>query len=153
MPEPQLLITFLADRDLPCPICHYNLRGVIEARCPECGSTIALGISSPQSHIGPWLLATIAFALAIGFDFVATLLAFIPLVRFGPPAYSAAPQLWNGLITVIVLGVASTVGLFILVHSRARWQRRPIAAQWVRAGLTFLLVFLVHALAGVLAVL
>jgi hypothetical protein len=25
--------------DIPCPHCEYNLRGLIEARCPECGET------------------------------------------------------------------------------------------------------------------
>jgi hypothetical protein len=24
-------------RDIPCPLCGYNLRGLIEPRCPECG--------------------------------------------------------------------------------------------------------------------
>lgn len=27
----------LGDEDLACPLCHYNLRGLIEPRCPECG--------------------------------------------------------------------------------------------------------------------
>ncbi len=26
-----------ADLDIPCPHCEYNLRGLIEPRCPECG--------------------------------------------------------------------------------------------------------------------
>ncbi|HEY3243047.1 MAG TPA: hypothetical protein VGM03_06815 [Phycisphaerae bacterium] len=25
------------DRDVPCPQCRYNLRGLTELRCPECG--------------------------------------------------------------------------------------------------------------------
>src|SRR5262245_13172445 len=25
------------DEDLLCPLCEYNLRGLAEARCPECG--------------------------------------------------------------------------------------------------------------------
>src|SRR6478672_12717285 len=24
-------------RDIRCPLCEYNLRGLIESRCPECG--------------------------------------------------------------------------------------------------------------------
>lgn len=27
----------LFDRDIPCPSCEYNLRGIAEPRCPECG--------------------------------------------------------------------------------------------------------------------
>lgn len=26
-----------SDRDVPCPLCDYNLRGIDGARCPECG--------------------------------------------------------------------------------------------------------------------
>src|ERR1700733_7940178 len=25
------------EKDLLCPLCGYNLRGLIESRCPECG--------------------------------------------------------------------------------------------------------------------
>ncbi len=25
------------DMDIPCPHCGYNLRGIVEPRCPECG--------------------------------------------------------------------------------------------------------------------
>src|SRR5687768_3906637 len=28
-----------AEQDVPCPMCDYNLRGLIEPRCPECGYT------------------------------------------------------------------------------------------------------------------
>src|SRR6185503_2909506 len=27
----------LSSRDLHCPLCEYNLRGLTEPRCPECG--------------------------------------------------------------------------------------------------------------------
>ena len=39
MPEsdPSTLTAFLADRDVPCPGCGYNLRGLVGARCTECG--------------------------------------------------------------------------------------------------------------------
>lgn len=29
------------DRDLPCPLCEYNLRNATEPRCPECGLRFA----------------------------------------------------------------------------------------------------------------
>lgn len=28
--------------DVPCPSCGYNLRGLREARCPECGSSFTI---------------------------------------------------------------------------------------------------------------
>lgn len=31
---------YLAERDVPCPKCKYNLRGVQRAACPECGGVL-----------------------------------------------------------------------------------------------------------------
>ncbi len=33
----EMLRVFLAEHDAPCPACGYNLRGLTEATCPECG--------------------------------------------------------------------------------------------------------------------
>lgn len=38
------LRTFLADRDVPCPGCEYNLRGLAESVCPECGIELDLEV-------------------------------------------------------------------------------------------------------------
>ena len=37
---PDLLISYLADRDIHCEGCRYNLRGVTTVQCPECGLVI-----------------------------------------------------------------------------------------------------------------
>lgn len=39
-PKPTLLRAYLASRDLPCEACGYNLRGVQDVFCPECGAVI-----------------------------------------------------------------------------------------------------------------
>jgi hypothetical protein len=45
----------LPDRDLPCPLCDYNLRGIAEPRCPECGHTFDFA-DLLGGHIPPrWL--------------------------------------------------------------------------------------------------
>lgn len=33
---------YLADRDAPCPVCGYNMRGLATSTCPECGRRIEL---------------------------------------------------------------------------------------------------------------
>lgn len=38
------LRTFLAGRDVPCPVCGYNLRDLEQERCPECGTHVDLGV-------------------------------------------------------------------------------------------------------------
>lgn len=34
---PERIRSMLADKDVPCPNCEYNLRGVQGGCCPECG--------------------------------------------------------------------------------------------------------------------
>jgi len=42
LPHAQRLAAYLADRDLACPYCQYNLRGAPSERCPECGEALDL---------------------------------------------------------------------------------------------------------------
>ncbi len=48
MTDTELLTAHLASRDVPCPKCQYNLRGVADGRCPECGAVLQLSISNDQ---------------------------------------------------------------------------------------------------------
>lgn len=58
-----LLQTYLADRDVPCPGCGYNLRGHTGARCPECGVRLVLGVERGAAlHLGRWLLLAAALS-------------------------------------------------------------------------------------------
>jgi len=148
--EAELLRDFLDGRNISCPVCTYNLRGVMDARCPECGFAVALSLHAPDARLGPWLLATISFALALGFDAVVSLLAMIPLIFFPSPTGGIPPFFIFGLSTMLVLGAASALGLLTMVRLRPWWQRRPVRSQWSRAALVFLAVFVVHAIGGLL---
>ena len=44
--ETRLLAGFLATRDVKCPLCGYNLRGLTSGRCPECGGPLTVGVMS-----------------------------------------------------------------------------------------------------------
>lgn len=47
MPAPadlELLRTYLAGRDTPCPVCGYNLRDLPSERCTECGTELRLHV-------------------------------------------------------------------------------------------------------------
>lgn len=148
--EAELLRDFLDGRNISCPVCTYNLRGVADARCPECGFAVTLALHAPDARLGPWLFATIAFALALGFDAVGSLLAMVPLIFFLPPAGGIPLFFIVGLSTLLALGAASALGLFFMLRLRSWWQRRPVRDQWSRAALVFLVVFVVHAIGGLL---
>lgn len=86
--QQSLLRRFLADRDVPCPHCEYNLRGLETDRCPECGGPLsytkarraaaAARYKSAERHVKRpsivdviWVLLDPLFALAwIVFAFV-----------------------------------------------------------------------------------
>jgi hypothetical protein len=51
---------FLADRDVACPGCGYNLRGIEQATCPECGRGIELTIRRPGRGRGYLLFVLLA---------------------------------------------------------------------------------------------
>ncbi|GIK18332.1 MAG: hypothetical protein DYG93_12645 [Leptolyngbya sp. PLA2] len=44
MTREEMLIAFLADRDVPCPRCRYSLRGIAAPKCPECGVVLRLSL-------------------------------------------------------------------------------------------------------------
>ena len=44
------------DRDVACPLCEYNLRGLTEPRCPECGYTFSWPeLTDPTRRRHPFL--------------------------------------------------------------------------------------------------
>ncbi len=42
----------LADRDLPCPGCGYNLRGLPDPVCPECRQELQLTVGLVEPRLG-----------------------------------------------------------------------------------------------------
>jgi hypothetical protein len=45
-----------SDRDVVCPLCDYNLRGLVEPRCPECGYRFEWSeLLAPQTRLQEYL--------------------------------------------------------------------------------------------------
>lgn len=60
------LARFLAERDVHCPSCGYNLRGLAADRCPECGQTLVLSeLGDPRPGALQGTPATVTGALAL----------------------------------------------------------------------------------------
>ena len=84
-PSHRLLQLFLADRDIPCPGCGYNLRGLTTDRCPECNQPLSLRVGLTEPRLGPWLAAISGALSGAGACLVCLALVVILTFRWGPP--------------------------------------------------------------------
>ena len=71
-----LLFEFLRERDVPCPVCGYNLRNLTRPQCPECRKELVLAVGLRKPRFG-WFLVTITPGLFSG---IAAPLLLIPLI-------------------------------------------------------------------------
>ena len=141
------LLSWVAARDAPCPVCGYNVRGVPEPRCPECAAPLRLHVWSENAGIGPWLLAIVSFSLAAGFDGVVTMML-VSLCVIDPPP----PQAWAWAATLLISFTTLTAlclgGVTLLAARRRRFWRLPRRRQWTAALVTFGAVGAFHAAFG-----
>ncbi len=142
------LINWLARHDAACPVCAYALRGLQSDRCPECGCTLSLSVTSDQLALWPWLVAIIAFSLGLGFDGVVSLIVGTA-ITFEPPRSPAEFRIAATMVTgFVVLGGMCLLGVIAISRRRSAWNRLSRARQrWLAAGI-FIGVGLIHAAFG-----
>src|SRR4051812_17017234 len=87
-PRDPALEIYLASRDIPCPKCGYNLRGLTSSTCPECRYRLEFMLR-PR---GGWISTREGvFAMCTFFGSVAiTLGAELERWRHTPPKYRSA---------------------------------------------------------------
>jgi hypothetical protein len=119
--DARFLLAYLADRDLPCPRCGYNLRRLSSDRCPECGDVLVLQVGSADPQMGAYAALLVATAAGLGGS-----------LFFGSVAAVYAPaSWWSGAsgILLIVEAVLAGAGLAAAVRGRRRIRRASPAAQ------------------------
>jgi hypothetical protein len=87
MPGDASLEHFLAERDVACPGCGYNLRNLTSNRCPECAREIRLAIHLVEPRQG-WVIAgVIGLSAGLGLSGLLVVYAIIMMLRIGhaPP--------------------------------------------------------------------
>lgn len=113
LPSQDHLAAYLAQRDVPCPACNYNLRGLTADRCPECNRELVLQIRLAEPRIGAWIAALAGAAAMLGFNGLLFLyfLAYMARGRrYGPP--------WPSVATLLVSTVIAAFGLSLLIKRR-----------------------------------
>lgn len=135
--ESESLAAYLQHRDVSCPACTYNLRGLTSDRCPECHQQLVMSVALAEPPIVQFVLATIGLAACgVGAGmllFVATVIC-IKESDF-PPGEIGALLIWAPLaifgadfIAVIQFLSASGRRWFRTLPRRRRWA--IVAACW-----------------------
>jgi threonine/homoserine/homoserine lactone efflux protein len=141
------LVDWLKDRDVECPVCSYNCRGLTVPVCPECAARLQLALASDRMSPGPWALAVVSFALALGFDAVVAVLVTVMFILHPPPLGGRAMAIFM-LVSFSALSAVCGTGLGTMFAVRRRWLRQPRSSQWKLAAAIFLAIGAVHAVFG-----
>ncbi|QYK47242.1 MAG: hypothetical protein KF838_10675 [Phycisphaeraceae bacterium] len=141
----RMLREFLASNDAACPVCGYNLRGLLHQACPECNAPLSLGVTSENLSIGPWVLAIVSFAMAAGFDGVVATVLTVVMIANPPPIW--LPYAVVGMF--MTLAIASLACVLRIVRLRRRWAFQTRRIQWRWALMCLGGVFTLHACIGI----
>ncbi len=134
--DAESLQAWLSSRDVPCPVCGYNLRSIEAANCPECGAKLDLRVGSTDLKIGLWLVGVISLTLPLGFIGLFMIIAF-PMVLSG---FGWGATLWLSIYVAIptVMSVGYVVLLWRLIRRRKKFWSKPRKAQKVSVVLCIL---------------
>ncbi len=121
--EAGALKVYLADRDVSCPGCGYNLRGLPEPVCPECRQELRINVGLSESRMAE-LVTCAAFLFAgtgAGAAVLVTIAAIIATHGDGPSGREAVVFIWLPLGCFVTCGVAA---VSITRDRGRRWFRR-----------------------------
>ncbi|MGA2499887.1 MAG: hypothetical protein ABSH20_19290 [Tepidisphaeraceae bacterium] len=128
--DPDFLRQFLADRDMPCPSCGYNLRSLQSSRCPECGDELKLVVGMVEPRQAALLTGLVAIASGMGLSGLLLIYAAIQTIRdWRFPSFAIRFVLVNGA-GLVVFG-----GLLVIWLSKWRQIRRASpGSRWLLAA-------------------
>ncbi len=137
------LRAFLAERDVPCPGCGYNLRGLTGAVCPECGAPLtmeAIRLSLRRSGGAPVVAAGVGLLMFSVFALPSA--AFVLIMSAGMLLGSRGGR---GVESALIIAGLGATGLLMFASPllAARWWDRweprvaamPRAVRWGIAAL------------------
>ena len=123
--EQQHLVHLLQDRDIPCPRCGSNLRGLENNRCPGCESELTLSLSPVKWHLGPWIAAMAVLSASAGLG----LLFLVAVIAKGWPTPTLAGRTgwwlcFSGSILYFLASIPLAVAVFLMRRRFMRFPRR-----------------------------
>jgi hypothetical protein len=124
--EGEFLRQFLAGRDVPCPMCEYNLRDLEGDRCPECGDQLTLEVNPVEPKQAAVITGLVLLAAGAGFNglFLVWVAAFVLSKggRGAVPAQIFYLNIGGFLIEALAIGV--------WVKQWKRIRRLPTFSRW-----------------------
>jgi hypothetical protein len=113
------LLGWLRDRDVECPLCQYNLRGLTVPRCPECGHALCLSVSLIDPFAKAWVALAVAVCGSAGFGLMLLCL----VLRAGLPHEGIAD--WMIIFFILTMPLP-----LVLLKTRRRFQQLSRSRQW-----------------------
>jgi hypothetical protein len=142
MTDQDALQTFLADRDYECPVCRYNLRGLQDTSCPECGARLDLQVGSIDLRLGPWVTAMLAIAIPLGFNAVLGVVG-LTMALSGRERWERRDTLVFG--ACVGMAIAGSIAIFVLCRRRRLMLRKKPREQRLIATIVVIVMAVVVA--------
>lgn len=121
--DAERLIDFLRDRDVPCPLCGYNLRNLTGTVCPECRQNLQITVGVRDVRFG-YFLATVAPGIFSG---IAAVILAVPMIVSLVAASGGRPP-WQ-IFAVDAFGFASGITAVVLITRRRQFIRLRSSTQ------------------------
>jgi hypothetical protein len=144
---------FLAERDIACPACRYNLRGLTSPNCPECNQPLELRVSIVEPASGAFIATVVGLAVGAGAALLLIVTVAFVSVMEGPPPDGVFVALFFIYPACVVLVLGTSMARMVSRKGRRRFafasraQRRSqaIAAWVISMAAFFLWLILVYA--------
>jgi len=119
MTDANQLIEFLRDRDVPCPQCEYNPRGLTSSRCPECGQGVQLAVTLVEPYLKAWISLLVAMCAGAGIG----VLWIVVIASQGLP--NETPLIFTIFFQILMIPIVP-----VLVLKRRRFLKLSRDKQW-----------------------
>lgn len=116
------LADFLTERDVPCPACGYNLRGLASGNCPECRQPLVLSVALAEPPLVPFVVSALGLAAAGAAAATLAIVIFVVSVFDGGFPRGDEAVMLLGLPTLIAILHGTAVAALVARGGR-RWFR------------------------------
>ena len=148
--EHLLLQQYLAERDVPCPACGYNIRQLQGNTCPECGRELRLTLSVVGLS-NTWITALVAALVPAACGLPFQIILFIAFVSGELFSGMDEPIIWV-LIALVLYSLGCWVITILLLTMRKKFMRKRSDTQRVLASaLVFAAVIAAVTILGIIA--